>query len=82
MMQLFSSFPWMRRFASGFAIVSIALVFMAPLAACGGSKSADGGDIRGGRRRDRRREADHMADTERSGSGSDAYGGGDHGRCR
>src|SRR2546421_11785534 len=31
------SFPqWMRRFAPAFAIVSIALVLMAPLAACGG----------------------------------------------
>src|SRR3989441_1630162 len=40
MMQLFSSFPWMRRFAPGFAIVSIALVLMAPLAACGGGSSS------------------------------------------
>jgi len=40
MMQLFSFFPWMRRFAPGFAIVSIALVLMAPLAACGGSSTS------------------------------------------
>ena len=34
------SFPqWMRRLALGFAIVSVALVIMAPLAACGGSGS-------------------------------------------
>jgi len=39
-MQLFSSFPWMRRFAPAFAIVSIALVLMAPLAACGGGSSS------------------------------------------
>ncbi len=40
MMRLFSFFPWMRRFAPGFAIVSIALVLMAPLAACGGGSSS------------------------------------------
>ena len=40
MMQLFSSFPWMRRFAPGVAIVSIALLLMAPLAACGGGSSS------------------------------------------
>ena len=35
------SFPqWMRRFAPAFAIVSIALVLMAPLAACGGGSSS------------------------------------------
>ena len=35
-MQLFSSFPWIRRFAPGFAIVGVALMLMIPLAACGG----------------------------------------------
>jgi multiple sugar transport system substrate-binding protein len=40
MMQLFSSFPWMRRFASGFAIVSVALLIIVPLAACGGGSSS------------------------------------------
>ena len=39
-MQLFSSFPWMRRLARGFAIVSIALLIMVPLAACGGGSSS------------------------------------------
>ncbi|HAT46839.1 MAG TPA: sugar ABC transporter substrate-binding protein, partial [Ktedonobacter sp.] len=39
-MQLFSSFPWMRRFASGFAIVSVALLIIVPLAACGGGSSS------------------------------------------
>lgn len=39
MMQLFSSFPCMRRFASGFAFVAAMLVVMVPLAACGGSSS-------------------------------------------
>ena len=39
-MQLFSSFPWMRRFVSGFAVVSVALLIMVPLAACGGSSSS------------------------------------------
>src|SRR6266436_6215268 len=39
-MQLLSSFPWMRRFALGFAIVSLALVLIAPLAACGGGSSS------------------------------------------
>ena len=38
-MQFFSSFPWMRRFASGFAFVAIGLILMVPLAACGGSSS-------------------------------------------
>ena len=39
-MQLFSSFPWMRRFASAFAILSVALVLMVPLAACGGGSGS------------------------------------------
>jgi multiple sugar transport system substrate-binding protein len=39
MMQLFSPFPWMRRFASGFAFVAAVLVVMVPLAACGGSST-------------------------------------------
>src|SRR2546426_6422888 len=35
------SFPqWMRRFAPGLTIVSIALVLMVPLAACGGGSSS------------------------------------------
>ncbi len=38
-MRFFSSFPWLRRFASGFAFVAVALVLMVPLAACGGSSS-------------------------------------------
>src|SRR6266516_2658575 len=37
---LFSSFSWMRRFAPGFAIFSVALLIMFPLAACGGSSSS------------------------------------------
>src|ERR1700694_5794555 len=40
MMQLFSSFPWMRRFVSGFAFVAAALVLMVPLAACGGGSNS------------------------------------------
>src|SRR5690348_2538175 len=37
------SFPhWMRRFAAGFALISVALVMMAPLAACGGGSSSSG----------------------------------------
>ncbi len=39
-MLLFSSFPWMRRFASGFAFVAAVLVIMVPLAACGGSSTS------------------------------------------
>src|SRR2546421_7350925 len=39
-MQFFSSFPWLRRFASGFAFVAVALILMAPLAACGGGSSS------------------------------------------
>ena len=39
-MQLFSSFTWIRRFAPGFAIFSVALLIMVPLAACGGSSSS------------------------------------------
>ncbi len=35
-MRLFSSFPWLRRLASGFAFVVVAFMLMAPLAACGG----------------------------------------------
>jgi multiple sugar transport system substrate-binding protein len=38
-MPLFSSFPWLRRFASGFAFVAVALILMTPLAACGGGSS-------------------------------------------
>src|SRR3989449_4577191 len=37
---LCSSFSWMRRFAPGFAIFSVALLIMVPLAACGGSSSS------------------------------------------
>src|SRR6266568_705025 len=37
---LFSSFSWMRRFAPGFAIFSVALLIMVPLAACGGGPSS------------------------------------------
>ena len=39
-MLLFSSFPWMRRFTSGFAFVAAVLVLMVPLAACGGSSTS------------------------------------------
>ncbi|HET8852235.1 MAG TPA: extracellular solute-binding protein, partial [Ktedonobacteraceae bacterium] len=39
-MQFFSSFPWLRRFASGFAFVAVALILMASLAACGGGSSS------------------------------------------
>src|SRR6266699_4831813 len=42
MMQLLSSFPWMRRFVSTFAFLAAALVLMAPLAACGGGSSSGG----------------------------------------
>ncbi len=42
MTQLFSSFPWMRRFASRFSILSIALLALLPLAACGGGSSTSG----------------------------------------
>src|SRR5258707_9732127 len=38
-MRFFSSFPWLRRFAYGFAFVAVALILMTPLAACGGSSS-------------------------------------------
>ena len=41
-MQVFSSFSRMRRFASGLAIFSIALLILVPLAACGGSTSSSG----------------------------------------
>src|SRR6266581_552485 len=37
---LCSSFSWMRRFAPGFAIFSVALLIMVPLAACGGGSSS------------------------------------------
>jgi multiple sugar transport system substrate-binding protein len=40
MMQLLSSFSWMRRFVSTFAFLAAALVLMTPLAACGGSSSS------------------------------------------
>src|SRR2546421_139900 len=39
-MQQFSSTHWIRRHAAKLAIVSLALVLMAPLAACGGSSSS------------------------------------------
>ncbi len=42
MKQFLSSFPWGRRFAAEFAIVGLALVFMVPLAACGGGSSSGG----------------------------------------
>jgi multiple sugar transport system substrate-binding protein len=48
MMQLFSSFPWMRRFASGFAFVAAVLVVMVPLAACGGSSNSGSGSTSSG----------------------------------
>ncbi len=38
-MQFLSSSPWMRRFASGFVMASVALLIMVPLAACGGGSS-------------------------------------------
>ena len=41
-MLLFSSFPWTRRFASGFALVATMLAIMVPLAACGGGSSTPG----------------------------------------
>src|SRR6266536_4280166 len=43
MTQFLSSFPWVRRFAIGFAVVGVALVIMAPLAACGGGGSSSSG---------------------------------------
>ena len=42
MTQLFSSFPWMRRLASRFSIISIILLVFVPLAACGGGSSTSG----------------------------------------
>src|SRR6266550_3152521 len=42
MMQLLSSFPWLRRFVSTFAFLAAALVLMSPLAACGGGSSSGG----------------------------------------
>src|SRR6266567_2158802 len=47
-MLLFSSFPWMRRFASGFAFVAAMLMIMVPLAACGGSSSSGSGTASSG----------------------------------
>ena len=38
-MQLLSSFPWMRRFALQLAFISVALVIMVSLAACGGGST-------------------------------------------
>src|SRR5260370_27606249 len=38
-MRFFCSFPGLRRFKSGFAVVAVALILMVPLAACGGSSS-------------------------------------------
>jgi len=43
-MQLFSSFPWLRRFASGFAFAAVALILMVPLAACGGGSGSGSGN--------------------------------------
>jgi multiple sugar transport system substrate-binding protein len=40
MKQRFFLFPWMRRFASWFSIIGVALLLMVPLAACGGSTSS------------------------------------------
>jgi len=42
-MQLLSSFPWMRRFALQLAFISVALVIMVSLAACGGGPSSGTG---------------------------------------
>lgn len=40
------SFPqWMRRLTRGFAIVSVALLIMIPLAACGGSGSTTSSEV-------------------------------------
>jgi multiple sugar transport system substrate-binding protein len=47
-MQLCSSFPWMRRFASGFVFVAAVLVVMVPLAACGGSPNSGSGTTSSG----------------------------------
>ena len=41
-MRFFSSFPGLRRFAAGIAFVAVALLLMAPLAACGGSSGSSG----------------------------------------
>jgi multiple sugar transport system substrate-binding protein len=41
-MQFLPSSPGLRRFASGFAFVTVALILMLPLAACGGSSSGGG----------------------------------------
>jgi multiple sugar transport system substrate-binding protein len=42
-MWFFSSFLGLRRFAFRFAFVAFALIFLVPLAACGGSSSSSGG---------------------------------------
>ena len=42
-MQYFTSISWTRRFAARFAIVILALVLMAPLAACGGGGGSSSG---------------------------------------
>lgn len=42
MKQRFSSFPLMRRFASLFAMISVTMLVMLPLAACGGTSSTSG----------------------------------------
>lgn len=46
-MQDFSLPHWMRRFATGFAIISLALLVLTPLAACGGSSSGTPGTSTG-----------------------------------
>jgi multiple sugar transport system substrate-binding protein len=42
-MRFFSSFPWPRRFAAGYAFFAVALILFVPLAACGSSSSGSGG---------------------------------------
>ena len=49
MMQLLSSYPWMRRFVSTFAFFAATLVLMVPLAACGGGSSSGGSTTSGGK---------------------------------
>src|SRR5690348_11365300 len=47
-MQLFSFFPWMRRFALQPVFVSLALMLMVSLAACGGGSSSSSGNTSSG----------------------------------